>query len=274
MTPRTSPTPDPKASDHGCAAVVGALTADAVRETQALAGERTVCFPAGRIQGQFRADVAGQTWRLDPATVLAGTIHITAPGAWIEGGTVELPVGDPWREGVVVDADNVTIASVRFRGGGVVVSVKGRDGTQILDSTFNGQSGTAIFIWGEGRGADDTLISGNRIDQSETTKSSPISSRAADDPSAGVLNKRITVRGNTIDQGDERTGWFGVELKLSPEAIIVDNDIRGGATLISLPDSDNSIVKWESPGHTGQPVLGSRDRQQQWRHRRGQPVHR
>ena len=73
-------------------------------------------------------------------------------------------------------------------------------------------------------------------------KASPISSRGAEDVAEGVVNQRITVRGNKIDQGDEATGWFGVELKLSPNAVIVDNDIRGGGVLVSLPDSDGVIV--------------------------------
>jgi hypothetical protein len=186
--------------------------------------------------------VAGQTWRLDPATVLADSIAIRAPDVWILGGTVELPTDNVWAEGITVDADGATIEGMTFHGGGLVVSVKGRDGTQILDNTFSGQSGTAIFIWGEQRGADDTLIEGNTIDGTAARKASPISSRAADDPGDGVVNKGITVRGNTIDQGDDNSGWFGVELKLSPGAIIVDNDIRGGGVLVSLPDSDGSIV--------------------------------
>ena len=150
---------------------------------------------------------------------------------------------DPWAEGIHVDGDRATIQGVTFDGGGLVISVKGRDGTQILDNQFGGQSGTAIFVWGEGRGADDTLIEGNTIDQANARKASPISSRGAEDGDAGdVVNRRITVRGNTIDQGDENTGWFGVELKLSPDAVIVDNDIRGCCVLVSLPDSDGTIV--------------------------------
>jgi nitrous oxidase accessory protein NosD len=143
---------------------------------------------------------------------------------------------------VSVDGDRATIEGVTFRGGGLVISIEGRDGTQVLDNTFGGQSGTSIFVWGEGRGADDTLIEGNVIDQSEAREASPIASRAAEDPADGIFNRRITVRGNTIDQGDSSTGHFGVELKLSPGAVIVDNDIRGGGALVSLPDSDGVIV--------------------------------
>ncbi len=226
----------------GCQATVGGETAAAVEAAVAGAGAGTVCFPAGRYKGPFVAAVAGQTWRLDEEAVLAGSVAIEAPDVRIDGGTMELPTDNPWAEGITVNADRATIQGVTFRGGGLVVSVKGRDGTQILDNHFSGQSGTAIFIWGEGRGADDTLIEGNTIDQAAARKASPISSRAADDAAEGIVNRRITIRGNTIDQGDATTGWFGVELKLSPGAVIVDNDIRGGAVLVSLPDSDGAIV--------------------------------
>ena len=236
-------TPSPAAGAAGkCDATVAGTTATAVARAVTDAGAGTVCFPAGRYEGDFEATVAAQSWRLDAAAVLVGTIEITAPDVWISGGTVELPTDDPWDEGVYVDADRVTIEGVTFRGGGLVVSVRGRDGTQILDNTFGGQSGTSIFIWGDGRGADDTLIEGNTIDQAAARKSSPIASRAAEDEDEGILNQRITVRRNTIDQGDETTGWFGVELKLSPDAVIVDNEIRGGGVLVSLPDSDRVIV--------------------------------
>ena len=222
----------------------------------AAAGAGVVCFPAGRYEGPFAATVAGQTWRLDPKAVLDGTISVQAPDVWITGGTVKLPTADQWAEGVTIDADRATIEGVTFDGGGVVVSVKGRDGTQVLDNHFGGQSGTAIFIWGEGRGADDTLIEGNTIDQAAARKASPIASRASEDDTDGVLNRRITVRDNTIDQGDATTGWFGVELKLSPDAVIVGNDIKGGAVLVSLPDSDRAIVSGNHLDLRGSPNWG------------------
>ena len=236
-------TPSPTvAPGQACQATVEGDTAAAIGAAVVDAGAGTVCFPAGRYAGSVEATVAGQTWRLAEGAVIAGSIGIKAADVWITGGTIELPTEDPWAEGVTVNADRSTIQGVTFKGGGLVVSIHGFDGTQILDSHFSGQSGTAIFIWGEGRGADDTLIEGNTIDGTSGQKASPISSRGAEETSEGVVNQRITVRGNKIDQGDDATGWFGVELKLSPNAVIVDNDIRGGGVLISLPDSDNVIV--------------------------------
>ena len=236
-----SPTVAPNAA---CDATVDGTTAASVEAAVSGGGAGTVCFPAGRYEGSFVASVAGQTWQLDPDTVLGGSVEIVAPDVWIRGGSIELPTDDQWREGVTVDADRTTIQGVTFRGGGLVISVKGRDGTQVLDNHFSGQSGTAIFIWGEGRGADDTLIEGNTIDGTAARKASPMASRGAEGGAGPgvIVNQRITVRGNKIDQGDETTGWFGVEFKLSPGAVIVDNDIRGGNVLVSLPDSDGVIV--------------------------------
>jgi nitrous oxidase accessory protein NosD len=236
-------TPAPTAAPaNGCQATVDGATAAAVEAAVRSAGAGTVCFPAGRYEGPFIASVAGQTWRLEDGAVLGGSIGIEAADVWIGGGTIELPTDDQWAQGITINADRVTIHGVTFKGGGLVISIHGRDGTQVLDNHFSGQSGTAIFIWGEGRGSDDTLIEGNTIDGTSGRKASPIASRGAEDIAEGIVNQRITVRGNKIDQGDEASGWFGVELKLSPKAVIVDNDIRGGATLVSLPDSDGVIV--------------------------------
>jgi hypothetical protein len=252
-------TPSPSVAPlEGCQATVAGQAAADVDGAVAAAGAGTVCFPAGRYAGPFEATVAGQTWRLDAEAVLDGSITIKADDVWIGGGTIERPTEDQWAEGLKVEADRATIQGVTFRGGGVVVSVKGRDGTQILDNNFSGQSGTAIFIWGEGLGADDTLIEGNTIDQAAARKASPISSRGAESGAGPgvIVNQRLTVRGNKIDQGDENTGWFGVELKLSPGALVVDNDIRGGAVLVSLPDSDGAIVSGNRLDLRGSPHWG------------------
>ena len=232
---------------NDAAAVVAAVTAT---------GAGVVCFPSGRYDGPFTASVAGQTWQLAQGAVLAGHIQVAAPDVWIVGGAVELPADDPFAESITVDGDRTTIEGVTFHGGGLVISIKGRDGTQVLDNSFSGQSGTSVFVWGEGRGADDTLIEGNTIDQSAGHDASPIASRAAENESEGIFNRRIIVRGNRIDQGDETTGHFGIELKLSPDAIITDNDIRGGEALISLPDSDGAIVSGNRLDLTGSAYWG------------------
>lgn len=246
--------PSPVVGAGACQATVSAQTAAAVAEAVTRAGAGTVCFTAGRYEGAFAASVAGQTWRLDAGAVLGGPIAIEAADVWIEGGTVELPTDDEWGEGITVNADRATVQGVTFRGGGLVISIHGSDGTQVLDNKFSGQSGTAIFVWGEGLGADDTLIEGNTIDGTSGRKASSIASRGAEDDTDGIVNQRITVRANTIDQGDETTGWFGVELKLSPKSVIADNDIRGGAALVSLPDSDGVIVSGNRFDLRGSPV--------------------
>jgi nitrous oxidase accessory protein NosD len=230
------------APSAACGSTVEGFTQAAVEAASARAGADIVCFPAGRYEGSFAVMVAAQTWRLESGATLAGSVSIDAPDVWIGGGSMELQTADQYGEGIVVNADRATIQGVTFHGGGIVISIKGRDGTQVLDNNFSGQSGTAIFIWGEGRGSDDTLIEGNTIDETAGRNASPIASRAAEDVAEGILNRRITVRGNRIDQGDAASGWFGVELKLSPGAVIVDNDIRGGRVLVSLPDSDGVIV--------------------------------
>jgi hypothetical protein len=129
-----------------------------------------------------------------------------------------------------------------FRGGGQVLSVLGVDDVRIVGNDFADHIGTAIFVWGEGVGADRVVVEGNRIQQTRTRKASPISSRGSED-AASVFNRQLVVRDNVIDQGDREQGWFGIELTASPDALIEGNEIRGGSVLVSLPVSDSSVVR-------------------------------
>jgi nitrous oxidase accessory protein NosD len=221
-------------------------TADAanLRAASAKLGAGVLCLAPGRYEGRLVLAVEGQTWRLGPDSVLAGSIQITGPGAAIEGGAVELAPGGPWGAGVTVEADDVRLENIRFRGGGLVISVVGRDRVRILGNDFAAQTGAAIFLWGESGGSDDALIEGNHIVQTMTSKVSPIGSRGNEATShGGVQNSGATIRNNTIDQGAGDLGWFGIELKQSAGAIIEGNAIRGGQVLVSLPESDGAIVR-------------------------------
>lgn len=74
-----------------------------------------------------------------PVTILRGTIRVP-------GGTTAINV----------NADDVTIDSTTFEGGGFTIRVHGRDRTRILRSTFTGMTETSIDL--EGPSVDDTLI--------------------------------------------------------------------------------------------------------------------
>ncbi len=203
-----------------------------------------LCLAPGRYEGRFELVVAGQTWRLVADSVLAGSIQIRGRGAAIEGGAIELAPGGPWAAGVTVDADNVRLEDIHFKGGGLVISVVGRDRVRILGNDFAGQSGAAIFLWGEGGGSDDALIEGNHIVQTLTSKVSPIGSRGNEATThGGVQNSRAIIRNNTIDQGGGDLGWFGIELKQSAGALIEGNTVRGGQVMVSLPESDRATVR-------------------------------
>jgi parallel beta helix pectate lyase-like protein len=235
------PTPVPLAA---CTRTVNGFTAAAVHAARDAAGSGTVCFPAGTYAGELTASVAGQTWRLDPNATLSGAIQVTGRGVTISGGRSERGTGNAWSAGVQVRADDVTVKRMRFVSGGQGVAIYGRDRTTVRDSDFRGLSGGSLSIWGEGRGADDTLFEGNTIVQTLGFHVSPIGGRASEDCS--ILNRRTIIRDNVMDQGSRlaNIGWFGAEFLCHPNILIEGNTFRGGHALVSLTTkTDDFIVR-------------------------------
>ncbi len=177
----------------------------------------------------------------DGAIVDLGTCVYTDPvdihnPVTILHGTIRVPAGVT---AVTVDADDVTIDSVKFEGGGFTVKVAGRDRTKILRSTFTDMTETSISL--DGPGVDDALIEGNTIVQSIPNGDgySPISAQGF---GRGV-NTNLVVRGNTIDQGGSGVAHFGIEVWDNTGLVIEGNNLRGLDTLISIPRSDGAIVR-------------------------------
>ena len=169
-----------------------------------------------------------------PVTILHGTIRVP-------GGTTAIDV----------NADDVTIDSTTFEGGGFTIRIHGRDRTRIVRSTFTGMTETSIDL--EGPGVDDTLIEGNTIVQTIPNGDgySPIS---GDGP--GGTNRNLVIRGNTIDQGGEGVAWFGVEVWDNTGLVIEGNKLRGMKTLVSIPRSDGAIVRGNTFDFTAKAYWG------------------
>jgi parallel beta helix pectate lyase-like protein len=254
-TPRAAPKRTNAPSGPPCTTAAGVTTADVDAATRTALEGGAVCLPAGRYDSPIVARIARQEWRLDSQAVLTSTLNIEAPGVRILGGRMESPIRDPWQPSLVVRAPGVTIEGMTFRGGGQVVSVLGVDDVKIVGNDFADQVGTAIFVWGNGVGANRVVIEGNHIQQTRTRKASPISSRGSED-AASAFNRQLVVRDNVIDQGDRDLGWFGIELMASPEALIERNEIKGGAVLVSLPVSDSSVVRGNTFDMRGSPYWG------------------
>jgi parallel beta helix pectate lyase-like protein len=246
LTPKGSPAPTTKPLARpvvACTRTVNGFTAAAVNAARDAASSGTVCFPAGTYTGNMTASVAGQTWRLDANAKLTGSVNVTGARATIKGGIISLGTGNRWGASIGVGADGVTIVSVDFRGGGTGINVYGRDRTRILRNDFSGLAGSAISLWGESGGADDTLIEGNRIVQTATRKVSPITSRGNEGSThGGIQNARAIIRGNVIDQGPGDVGWFGLELQQSQGVRLEGNTVKGGHALVSLTQTDRAVV--------------------------------
>jgi parallel beta helix pectate lyase-like protein len=227
-----------------CTRTVVGFTAAAVHAARDAAGSGTVCFPAGTYSGELTASVTGQTWRLDPNATLTGTIQVTGRDVTISGGRSQRGTNDVWSAGVQVRADDVTVERMHFVSGGQGVAIFGRDRTTVRASDFRGLSGGSLSIWGDGRGADDTLFVGNTIVQTRGNHVSPIGGRGSEDANPCSLpNRRTIIRNNTMDQGNGDVGWFGVEFKCHEDGLIEGNDLRGGQVLISLPDNNRMMIR-------------------------------
>ena len=239
--PTAAPTPAPV---PGCTTTVSDFTAAAVHAARDAAGSGTVCLPAGTYSGNLTASVAGQTWRLDGAATLTGAITVTAGEVTISGGRSQRGTGDQWSAGVQVRADDVTVERMHFVSGGQGVAIFGRDRTTVRSSDFRGLSGSALAIWGDGRGADDTLFVGNTIVQTAGYHVSPIIGRGSEDSNpCSVANHGTIIRNNTMDQGNGDVGWFGMELQCHEDGLIEGNDLRGGQVLISLTNNNRMMVR-------------------------------
>ena len=152
------------------------------------------------------------------------------------GGVYRLPRG---ATAVNINADDVTIESARFEGGGWTVKVYGRDRVKILNSSFTGMTETSISLVGPS--VDDMLIQGNTIVQTVRTDHgySPISGEGY----GRGKNNRLVVRNNTINQGPGGVAWFGIEVWDNVGLVIENNNLSGSAVLVSIPRSDGAIVR-------------------------------
>jgi len=256
-----SPAPDSSAGSSAilpCTRTVSGFSAAAVHQARDLAGVYgIVCFPAGTFSGTLNASVTGQTWRLSAGTTFTGVVQITGFKVTLTGGTISRPASDRWEASVQVRAHDVTVTGVAFRGGGTGVNVYGRDRARIISNSFRYQTGSAISIWSEGVGAERTLVWGNLIVQTNTYKVSPITSRGNDGNNhSGVQNWGTIIRKNTINQGQGDLGWFGIELKQSKAAIVESNTLYGGHVLVSIPETDNALIRYNVFDLRGKPDWG------------------
>ena len=241
-----------------CTRTVRGFSAAAVESARDRAGVGgVVCFPAGTYSGSLHATVARQTWRLNKASILTGSVYISGAGVKLIGGISSRTGVDRWTASVEIRADDVTVQSVRFRGGGTGIGVYGKDRSRILSNSFRRLLGSAVSIWSEGVGADRTLIRGNLIVQTLTHQVSPITSRGNEGGGhGGVQNSRTVILKNVIDQGAGDIGWFGIELKQSYRAVVQSNTIKGGIVLMSIPETDRATIRYNIFDLRGTPHWG------------------
>ena len=199
-------------------------------------------------------------------TTLQAVIDAATPGAVIDlagcsydqaaivtkpltliGGTLTTQTSNPWEVSLLIDSDGVTVEGWAFIGGGVSLSIIDRSDIQVRGNTFRDHIGTPIAIFGP---VSNVLFEGNDIVNTRTRKSSALIGRGAEEANpCSRVGRNVTIRDNFVDQGpgsyDESVtvGWFGIELKCFEDVLIEGNHLKGGHTLISLPDSNRVQVR-------------------------------
>jgi hypothetical protein len=166
---------------------------------------------------------------------------------------------DRWSQTFSIQADDVTLRGLAVTGGGQVVTILGRSRVRVADSTFTNPLGSAIAIWGEGRGSHDVTI--ERVTITGTLSGrSPIMGRSAEQSNpCATPSRRLVVRDSRMDNG-----WFGIELKCFEDVTLTGNDLRGGNALMSFPDSnrvrvEGNTVRLESSAYWGVEVPRAHD---------------
>jgi hypothetical protein len=238
-SPARTPAPSPaRTPAPSCVTVTGfdARAVQAARDTRA----SVICFPAGRYAGEVPANVPGQTWSLDPNAVFTWRVWVQADGVTIRGGRIEQGLADPYSHNVtILGASHATIEDMVIVGEGLI-SIHGSDFNRVRNNKLVGPGCGSIFLWGGAtKSANDNLIEGNRIE------CGMIGSRGSDGPPPLVLNRRNVVRNNVV----QNSNWMAIEFARSPQTLIEGNTLTGhhvpggGGTIVSLPVSDESIVR-------------------------------
>ena len=205
--------------------------------------------PTGSLQSLIDAAPSGGTVDLGGCTI-AGPGSIGKP-LTLRNGTITGSTGSRWASLISINADWVTVSDIAFVGGGQVVSVFGRSHVTIARNVFTRQIGSAVELWGEGRGSSYVTVDANRITQTATSGVSPISGDAVDSAPCTVYNDHDAFTNNVIDQGAGSLGWFGIELKCHSNTVISGNTLTGGQTLVSLPDALTATVSHNTFNLTG-----------------------
>ena len=173
----------------------------------------------------------------------------------IRGARLELPTRDPsarYTHEIVIESSDVTLEDLTVVGGANTISIEGPyERTVIRGADIRGQIGSAVWIKGAANGTiieDSTFITDPGFHPPSEPGVSPIRVEGC----AGAwpctpLTVGTVIRGNVIDQGpyfgNDGPGWFGIELIRAPDSLIEGNTVKGGHTMISIPNSDGTVIR-------------------------------
>jgi parallel beta-helix repeat protein len=228
----------------------------AVHRARDAAGQGgTVLFPAGTyIVGKLQLNVAGQTWRLDPAATIrlrasANSSLISASGVGVRliGGRLDGNRLAQTSSGncVSVSGSKAVVESVdvgNCRGWGIYVH--GADDVQLLRNTVHDTNLAAIFVESDtSSGADNTLIQNNTIRRTFSESAggiivhgnnatlASVGSRIIGNHVEAVAQISIEVWGlahRSVIQGNTTIGgWMGISVDRSDDSIVSGNTVRG-----------------------------------------------
>lgn len=197
----------------------------------------------GSLQAAIDAATPGATLNLGTGTF--GTVDIKK-AIRLVGGTLAGPVGQTLAN---INADGVIFDGTAFSGGGTVVRIWGRTGTQFLRTRFRGSNETPIRLHlRNGITCADVLVDGADIlHDGAPANGKGYSSMSAERPATGK-HRNVIIRNSLIDQGVY--GWGGIEVWDTDGLVIERNRFRGrhgvGADIsahISIPRSNGARIE-------------------------------
>ena len=195
----------------------------------------------GSLQAAIDGATAGATLNLGTDTF--GPVDIKK-AIRLVGGTIQGPAGQTLAH---VNADGVVFDGVKFQGGGTVVRIYGRKGTQLLRCRFRGSNETPIrLMLRSGITCEDILVDGcDFLHDGAPANGSGYSTMSSERGANKYRN--IVFRNNLVDQGVY--GWGGFEVWDTDGLVIDGNRFRGkagaGAGIsahISIPRCNGAVV--------------------------------
>ncbi len=135
----------------------------------------------------------------------------------------------------------MTLTNATITGGGIGIGIFGVSGVTVSNTTISGGGNSGLAIWG---GTHGVII--DHVSVTTAPYANHVSYFIIRDDSCANRPTDIVVSNSDFHGGSQSVGWFGLEAKCAQNLTILNNSFEGGQVLVSLPDSNNVLIKGNS----------------------------